>query len=446
MSRVLMTVVAALLFEGAGGVAARADVTKATVAEFERWVSAVDGHRPGMIDRSVFAIWETTVDQRLELDRGMPLFVSVLTGKHVRFTSIAQQQLADLARRHQGEDFNVFLERAAVLHSDAAIARRRAPIHAPDEREPNRRIDRKSPLFPAGTLLLEDDGEFRGQQGLDWNWTFARSLLTLVAPSPAAIPFVGDWYHATAADMFRRHAYGDATAHLEQAAAVLPDDVRIVFDRACLAEFNGLPVSQQLLTDEDLIALRARTGSRGLTGARLSAAARLSGLRPPEIVNSDAERLFRRVLQIDRSTVEARVRLARLLMLRDRAAEAMNELATALDSRPDPVVEFYAHLFAGRAARVLGRLDVAAGHYRAAQVLFPEAQSALLGASQVALLQADQSGALSPIQTLSRMDAGRRSSADPWWEYGIGIGRNADALLQALWATVPPQRAGQKIE
>jgi tetratricopeptide (TPR) repeat protein len=439
MTRVLMAVAAALAIASAGGTAARAAITKSTVAEFERWVNAIDRHTPGVTDASVSAIWETTVEQRLELDNGMSLFASILMGKHPRITSIPQRRLADLASRHQGEHFNVFLERAAVLHSDAAIARPRAPAHTAAEREPIRAIDRKSPLFPEGNLVLDDDGEFRGEKGRDWSWTFARSLLNLVAPSPAAVPFVGDWYHALAAHMFSRRAYGEAAPHLEQAATMLPDDARIVFDRACLAEFNGLPASQQLLTDVDLVVLRARAAGHPIAG-RESVSARLSGLPPPEVANSDAERLFRRALRIDPSLVEARVRLGRLLVLRDRPAEAIKELATALETNGDPVVAFYAHLFAGRAERAVGRLDAAAAHYRAAQALFPEAQSALLGGSQVALLQADQAGALAPIQKLSRIVPDRSSGTDPWWHYGIGIGRNADTLLRALWKTVPPQR------
>lgn len=439
MTRVLMAVTAVLAIANAGGTAARAGITQATVAAFERWVDAVDRHTPGMSDASVSTIWDTSVEQRLELDNGMSLFVSVLIGKDPRIASAPQRQLAEIASRHQGEHFNLFLERAAVLHSDAAIARQRAPAQTASQREPIRRIDRKSPLFPQGNLVLDDDGEIRGEKGRDWNWTFARSLLDLVAPSPSAVPFVADWYHALAADMFRRRAYGDAASHLEHAATLLPDDARIVFDRACLAEFNGLPASQQLLTDEDLVVVRARAAGRPVP-ERGSVIARLAGLPPPEVANTDAERLLRHALRIDPSLVEARVRLARLLVLRGRAADAITELASALETNRDPVVAFYAHLFAGRAERVRGRLDAAAGHYRAAQALFPEAQSALLGGSQIALLQADQAGALAPIRKLPPTAADRTSGSDPWWQYGIGVGRNADALLRALWKTVPTQR------
>ena len=121
---------------------------------------------------------------------------------------------------------------------------------------------------------------------------------------------------------------------------------------------------------------------------------------PAEKTNAEAERLFRRALSIDPSLVEARVRLARLLDLRKRHEEAAAELKTALAGNATPVVAFYAHLFAGRAAQSLGQSDVAAGHYQDALALFPDAQSALLASSQLALFRSNVAATLEPVQRL----------------------------------------------
>jgi hypothetical protein len=95
-------------------------------------------------------------------------------------------------------------------------------------------------------------------------------------------------------------------------------------------------------------------------------------------------------------------------------------------------------MFAGRAKQGLGRFDEASRHYQSALGLFPDAQSALLAASQLAVIQADAAAALAPIERL-----GERSlewKADPWRWYDYCSGRDADELLQALWDRLPALR------
>ena len=195
----------------------------------------------------------------------------------------------------------------------------------------------------------------------------------------------------------------------------------------------GLSITQQMLSDDDIVALR-----QGRTSA-LSTFARESRIPLPEVANEEAERLFRRALAIDSSLIEARVRLGRLLLLRRRYADAESQLAAAVSGGADRIVTFYAHLFAGRANRGLGRLDAAAGHYHAALELFPNAQSAVLGGSQVALLEGDISGAVTPVQRLSGLSPARDDKADPWWSYSFSSGREGAARLNKLWDTIGQQ-------
>jgi tetratricopeptide (TPR) repeat protein len=159
------------------------------------------------------------------------------------------------------------------------------------------------------------------------------------------------------------------------------------------------------------------------------------GIPPGDVANGDAERLFRHALRVDPAFVEARVRLARLLEERKRYDQAAAELSTALAAKPTGTVSFYAHLFAGRAAQALGRIDDAARHYQEAAALFPDAQSALLASSQAALLGSDVASALAPVQRLSPRSL--VFEADPWWQYQLGAGRDEDALMSEMWARVP---------
>jgi tetratricopeptide (TPR) repeat protein len=234
--------------------------------------------------------------------------------------------------------------------------------------------------------------------------------------------------------MFQNSIYGEVVTHLERAAQVLPDDPLVLFDRGAFAEIHGLPPSQVLLSDSDLVLLRARQRGQQST---IRTPIRLNtqlGIPPVEVTNERAEQFFRRALRADPGLVEARVRLGRLLEVRKRYEEAEQELATALDAKPAGELLFYAHMFAGRVAQHLGKLDAAADHYRQASALFPGAQSALLAQSQAALLKSDVSSALAFVHELEAMAATIAEREDPWWDYGLATGRDAHAILADMWA------------
>jgi hypothetical protein len=93
-------------------------------------------------------------------------------------------------------------------------------------------------------------------------------------------------------------------------------------------------------------------------------------------------------------------------------------------------------MFAARAARALGRLEDAADHYARARALFPGAQSAAIGASQVALLRADVSGATTEIRRLGGRGSKPDLESDPWWGYRLGTGRISTDLLNRMWSTI----------
>ena len=320
-----------------------------------------------------------------------------------------------------------FLKRAAVLHTDTAF-KREIDVPARD-RAVTDNVTSDGPAVPPvsgrpysallsqRSLYLNRDGKTLGNTLSDWNWPFARSLLALLLPmargsveswKPADDPFVGTWYHATTAFMFQRGSPGEVIEHLHRAAAVLPDDARILFDRACHAEILGLPRTQALSSDGAV------------------------SIPDEDRANDEAERLFRRALRADPSHVEARVRLARLLGVRKRHAEAASELATALAAKPTGSVLFYAHLFAGRSAQALGKIADAAAHYKAASLLFPGAQSAQLARSQAALLESDVPAVLDSIRRLDKSS----TAQDPWWRYHLASGRDVDVLLREMWKEV----------
>lgn len=415
-----------------------APITLATAEAIKAWFNAAKGHTPGQADASVLSVSAYTYETRELLNDGMPLFLAALTGKpYDTKRNRAMEEIAFLGHA-AGKSF---LKQAAVLHADVAAYTERYPSKStaarqsrtPAQRELHpggglssaMRLEQKdtvAPLLIENRLLLNKDGQVLGEVVSSWNWPFARSLLDLLnsrgAKERATDPFVSAWYHATTAYMFASGLYGDATPHLLHAAEILPDDAPTLFDRGCYAELLGLPMHQTLLPESPI-------------------APRDADLRipPAERTNADAERLLRRTLAIAPTLVEARVRLARLLEQRNQHQEAARELNSALASSPSPVVAYYAHLFAGRTVQALGQIDEASRHYDAALALFPDAQSALLAVSQLALIRSDVAATLTPIEKLGPRSA--VFTADPWWQYHLCSGRDADDLLRAMWAGVP---------
>jgi hypothetical protein len=430
----------------------RKDITGRAVAAMQAWVNAVQSHEPGRSDGPVVSLAALSYTQREELNLGMALFLETLLSKKINNEAGSADAQRIMALARGAGEATAFLKRAAVLHSDVAAYGDRRP----DDRRPpssNRDVqviagkavtglplgETVPPLLRSDRLIVAQDGQATGETLASWNWPFARSLLELVVRrdgNRVVDPFIGSWYHATMAYMFANGLYGDATPHLRDAERLLPNDARLLFDRGCYAELLGLPMHQEILSAADIVAQRSRASGQDRGPQwRPSGSAPSLGIPLAATTNADAERLYKRALETDASLVEARVRLARLFGLRERHTDAGRELKTALSGDPAGALGFYAHLFAGRTAQASGQADEAMMHYKEARSLFPDAQSALLALSQLSLLQADVPEALASIERL-----GGRSevfTADPWWQYYLCSGRDADGLLTALWATVP---------
>ena len=444
---------------GAGGQIDK--ITPVTAAAIRSWVEAVKTHAPGRGDAPLVTVARLSYEQREQLNVGMEFFLHILVGgTYDTKGNRAAKEIAEIAYLAGVPDASRFLKRAVILHSDAAAYAESFPVPPTGGTEPrppkSRTVETRSgmgrtmldvedtvpPLLTASRLVLHNDGQVLTEVVASWNWPFARRLLDLLGVDKrrrgeenrvrvVTDPFVSAWYHATTAYMFAAGSYGDATPHLIQGAERLPDDAWMLFDRGCYAEILGLPMHQSLVPERDTVGQHASGHSSGSSSLSVR-------IPPSEKTNADAERLFRRALSIDPSLVEARVRLARLLDLRKRHEEAAAELKTALTGNSSAVVTFYAHLFAGRATQSLGQADVASRHYQDALALFPDAQSALLASSQLSLLRSNVPAALEPILRLGPRSA--VSTADPWWQYHLGAGRDAEGLLKALWAGVPRER------
>ena len=434
MRRVALLIVCAVL---ATASPARSQ-TWQSVNALETWVNAVKAHQPGKTDPALGFIGALKYSDRVILNPAMTIFLAAVRGNSMNAKSDEHQKILEIYHALRvNPGLAPFLERAAVLHADAAIFRDKLPDFHDDAPPPTglpgdlRNRASQSPLLANDMAMVHVDGRVVGQSPLNWNWTFARSLLDLLVraerkagvskPSDIAVAadltFVAEWYHATDAYLLATGKHADLKRHLAHAAAVLPNDARVLFDRGCYAETLGLPLYQVLPGD----------------AGYWNAASHISMDLPSEDkTDEEAEALFRRTIEVDPKYAEARVRLGRLLERRGLHDEAASQIERALAANPGRTVAYFARIVAGRVDLARGRAADALGDYRAALAIFPDAQSALLGASQAAVMNADVAGALSFVQQLGERTA--TFKADPWWAYNLGAGRDVDDLMPALWA------------
>lgn len=204
--------------------------------------------------------------------------------------------------------------------------------------------------------------------------------------------------------------------HLDRAEPLFPDDPDLLFDRGCLYETFAAPRVQTVIQTASLP-----------RGVRVTVAGVSSNLR-------DAEHYFRRALERDPDLIEARVRLARVLLLRGRPEHARAELLRTIAATEDSVLVYYSQLFLANAEQALGNFDAAREAYVRAAEPFPRAQSPYLGLSYLARRQGDRPAALRAVQHVLSLPADEREREDPWWRYDACAGPNADALLAAVRA------------
>jgi len=413
--------------------AARAQ-DEASAAALQQWVAAVREHKPGKPDAAASTVASMSYAERRQLHPAMETFLHDLHSQTARSRSPAQAQILELVRSvKENPGVGLFLRRAVILHTDAAVYESRLP--SPPDDAPAQPVyppatgpgSRRNPLAPPPLLsnerfLVQSDARVVGTTPATWHWPFARYLVDQLL-APAVVPqddhaFAVDWYHAVAAFLFAIGNHGDANDHLHYAIKVLPDEARVVFDLGCYDEILGLPLYQALSADP--------SNRNPMTQMAV-------GVPSETEADAEAERMFRRALEIEPGYAEARVRLARLLDERGRYDEAAEQVDRALAGTLDRVPSFFARLFGGRAAMGRGRFDDALAHYVAASKIYPEAQSALLGASHAAMMASDVPAALSYVRRLA-VDPDRR--VDPWWDYGRGPGRAVDELLQKVYALV----------
>jgi tetratricopeptide (TPR) repeat protein len=195
----------------------------------------------------------------------------------------------------------------------------------------------------------------------------------------------------------------------------------------------------ELFPNDPEILFFVATAHEGSAGVRTQAVMR--SLKGPRDVSFDvqdegaelrrAEQLYKRALEHNPTLIEARIRLGRVLGLRGRHKEAVEQLRLGLTTDA-PLLQFYAHLFLGAEFEALGNGPEARQSYERATALQPTAQSPLFGLSRAAERAGDTVAAREAIARVLKLSENEFERADPWWVYEVVQARALDRLLADL--------------
>jgi len=375
-------------------------------ASSQAWLAAVRAHTPGAIDDAVVTV-----------SRWTPGVALAAVRKAVRETT-------DPA----------VLQRALILHTDAGIAER-AAFEAGRRVRPGR-----------GTRLLVDARAVGGDLPRSPHWDLGREIAAALVTRPGGRAMVQRWYRASSALL---QQWADCVAlrqHLVAALRVLPDDpVLLLYDATLHQTYADPRVQRFLRPSSDLpyepsTGIGARRDAQGFevdadfADRRRAFAEGQVGIAADELAR--AEKDLRRVIELDPSLVEARIRLAHVLVVRGQPADAFPLAAAALASPLPPFLEYYAAMVLGWSAEAQQRPDDARRAFDRAATVFPLAQSARIAISRHALEGAHAADGLAAIVASSGPKAAR-DAGDPWWSYFRVHEPDSKTLLAALRSHAP---------
>jgi tetratricopeptide (TPR) repeat protein len=380
------------------------------------WLFAIERHQPGSADdaarlfaSSSQAALTTLVGDLVSLGDLLARAHANPAGSEARseityadrqFTIAAVQQLLGLSEQEaKSGDLTRILKRGMLLHTDIAV------LVPPDERPRIARPD---------VSVLRDGREDSVAYSQNAHWWVARILADALRPDPAQDPTVRQWYRAASAYLQGRGDLAAATAQLERARKLLPDDAEIWFYSGCVREALASPVVH--LAVESIAPPPGR---------------QRVAVESPESHLKAAATSFRRSLQLDPGLAEARVRLAHVAALLDDHDEAVRQLRQVATTAADRLVAYYASLLLGGEEEALNRRDEARTLYERAATLYPGAQSPLLALSHLAIRFGDREGALAAAQSVGRLPADAPERFDPWGVYYVAGGRRGEAMLEA---------------
>ena len=395
---------------------------QAAILKLRVWIGAVDQHRAGEVDASVEVLTAWTYNDLEAMRPSIEFLVmaplqsnSERAARRKRLSGADRAAIDEVRRGLVARgDFTTFRKRAAILHTDTAMAGEEPRVVNPPRAFPGR-----NPSANQGRRVdvLSLDGRLEGFELSNPHWDYARDMLDSLPMQPARDPIVAEWSRTVGAYFASERNYSDAITHFAWARTAARDDPLVLYGEACLQETLGAPRIQDYV--------RVTTLPNGL---------KILGVESPQTHLRRAETLLRKSLASSPRFAEANLRLGRVLTQSQKHEEALLFFRTAIAESHDRALIYYAHLFSGDAEFSMGREADARSSYERALAVFPDAQAAQIGLAAVISAGGNREAALAAmLPTLTKAPA-FRTGDDPWWDYYDGDAANLEILLDGLRA------------
>jgi len=300
------------------------------------------------------------------------------------------------------------LEAAILLHTDAAIVAEPGDLRAAEFH-----------MAMAEALV----------EGVDR----VRESRAALRAAPRLVP-TRDWLLVAVGWWQGRWQLGPAGELLERLLRAVPDDPQV---RLAAGMYEEARHAHESRTMAQYGRLPRGPMSLGLQDARTTLRMRDEAQIRQRLV--DAAGHFERALRADPGLHEARVRLARVEILRGNPGEADDLLVLAREGSRDPVVLYLAELFTGRRADVTGAAEAAVAAYQRATLQLPHAQAGRVALAHALERRGRIAEARAALQAAMAEPRATTFSADPWWDYQFGYARHGSVLLDRLRARVVRQ-------
>jgi tetratricopeptide (TPR) repeat protein len=230
-----------------------------------------------------------------------------------------------------------------------------------------------------------------------------------------------DWLLVAGSIKLQLFALDEAGALYRRALALAPNDPQVLLAMGGYYEVRQWHAAFSL-------AMQGRQPRSAAPDSRT--AHMLDNLRVTNNLN-EAARCLAQAVALDDGLHEARLRLARVEMLRGRRADADRLLAQVTARSQGPTLRYLAALLSARLREDEGAHDAALSLYRQAAELFPRAQTARMGLAHALERRGAIDDARTALGSLAPLPADQVPQ-DPWSVYRLAYLPHAAALLDTL--------------
>jgi tetratricopeptide (TPR) repeat protein len=208
--------------------------------------------------------------------------------------------------------------------------------------------------------------------------------------------FVRRWYSLAGSIYLSNMDPGAANAIIDRGLRLFKDDARLQMLAGEVEELRG-HIADGNLHDRETVRLTPPGGRRSLLFAESS---------------------YRRAVELDPTLDEARLRLGRVVFLRNDPKAARAELERVARDTAIPRLRYLAHLFLGAVSEYQNDLATARVEYRQALVAGPECQTPYVALTFVEAALGHTDVARDLIAHYAALST--EAAADPWWFYQNG--------------------------